>query len=383
MKKILKILIYSSILILIIYLLISITREYAAHKYLSDYKLTLKHKSKNTEYQNYLLKKSLRYSSSNAETLLELAKLNPIGKSRDGRIGSNEYFLEALKCKPTDARNRAVFAWYTGNKANHAIADFDVAISLHPTDAYTHKLYAMWCMNQVKKEIDITDTVELLKLYNEWQDKDDSIKAYDGRYTKSLSISSLLRTTRTEWDNVQSLISWRRWYQDRAIHKNLADLNLLSFDISMAIQHYKLTNNRLMLARCNIIKDDPCKAVSILGPVIKEGGSLFQQNLTDIKKILTISISSDPKNHQTFYYLGMVHTQLKKDSIAISNFKTTVLLNPKHIGAHMNLAKLYSQADKADLAIKEYETILEHSPNHKDATHLLSEAITVKYKDYE
>jgi hypothetical protein len=49
----------------------------------------------------------------------------------------------------------------------------------------------------------------------------------------------------------------------------------------------------------------------------------------------------------------------------------------------MNLAELYSQADKADLAIKEYETILEHSPNHKEATNLLSEAIMVKYKDYE
>jgi tetratricopeptide (TPR) repeat protein len=383
MKKIPKILAYSSILILTIYLFISIAREYSAHKYLSDYKLTLKHKSKDAEYQNYLLKKSLRYSSSNAETLFELGKLNPIGKSKDRRFGSNEYFLEALKRKPTDARNRAVFAWYTGNKTNRAIENFNMAINLHPTDVYTHKLYAMWCMNQVRKEIDITNTVELLQQYNEWQGNDDPIRVYDGRYVKGLSISDLLRTTRTEWDKVQSLISWRRWYQDRAVHKNLADLNLLSFDIGMAIEHYKRTDNRLMLARCYIIKDDTGKAVSILGSVIKEGGTLFKRNLPDIKKLLTLSISSDPKNHQTFYYLGNVHARLNKNSMALSNFKTTVLLNPKHIGAHMNLAELYSQADKADLAIKEYETILEHSPNHKEATNLLSEAIMVKYKDYE
>ena len=387
MKKILKILVYSSILILAIYLFVSITREYAAHKYLSDYKLSLKHKSKDTKYQNNLLKRSLRYSATNAETLFELGKIGPIVKSREERIDSDTcskgYFLEALNRKPTDARNRAVYAWYTGNKTNRALADFNMAINLYPTDAYTHKLYAMWCMNQVKRDIDITDTVELLKQYRKWQDLGNPLKSYDDLYAKGISISELLRTSKTEWDKVYSLVSRHHWDRDKVAHRNLADFNLLIFQLDRAIDLYKQVGNKLMLARCYILKDDSAKAVSILGSVIKEDGTLYQRNLTDIKKLLILSIKKDPGNHQLFYYLGMIHTRLKKNSMAISNFKTMVLLNPKHIGPHMNLAKLYSQADKADLAIKEYETILEHSPNHKDATHLLSEAITVKYKDYE
>ncbi len=82
-KKVPKILIYSSILIVTIYLFISITKNYVAHVYLSEYKNSLEDEEHDPWRQEHLLRKSLRLCSSNAEAFFELGNLyayeNPIG----------------------------------------------------------------------------------------------------------------------------------------------------------------------------------------------------------------------------------------------------------------------------------------------------------------
>ncbi len=89
------------------------------------------------------------------------------------------------------------------------------------------------------------------------------------------------------------------------------------------------------------------------------------------------------KNSQPFYWLGKLHTRLGETEQAISNYKSSIHLNPRHIDSHLDLAELYNETGKIDLAIEEYETILGLSPNHKEATRLLSEAVMFEYKDAE
>ncbi len=96
-----------------------------------------------------------------------------------------------------------------------------------------------------------------------------------------------------------------------------------------------------------------------------------------------VVIGNDPKNYQSFYWLGETYTRLRKPEKAIENFETTVQLMPGHLDAHLSLAKLYNQTGKIDLAVEEYETVLDLIPNHKEATQLLSEAIRSKNKDAE
>ncbi len=96
-----------------------------------------------------------------------------------------------------------------------------------------------------------------------------------------------------------------------------------------------------------------------------------------------VVIDNDPKNYQSFYWLGETYTRLRKPEKAIENFETTVQLMTGHIDAHLSLAKLYNQTGKIDLAIGEYETVLDLIPNHKEATHLLGETIRSKNKDAE
>ncbi len=385
-EKIPKILVYSSILILAIYLFISITRDYAGHVFFSEYKNSLKKKKQDTGRQDWLLKTSLRYSPSNAETFYRLGKLyadeKPIGKYGEDRIKlhtlSQEYFQEALIRKPTDGKNRAVYAWYRGNSGNtrEAIRLFNSAIDLGPTDAYSHMLYAMWCMNQVKGEIDITNTVQFLEQYRHEKERDKTLKSYDGQYINGVSISAFLSTGQMEWDKALSLGT----RMDRAAYESLADLKLLSFELDRAIEYYKRADNKLKLTRCYIIKDDPGKAVDILVSIINKGGTPFRRNLAEIKKLLLVVANSDSEDYRSYYWSGKIHMRLGKTEEALGNFKFAVHLNPGHIDAHLNLAELYKQTGKIDLAIKAYETILEKDPGHKEATRLLSEAVVAQYQ---
>ena len=395
MKKLPKLLIYFSILIAVIFLFIYIARDYVAHVYLSEYKSGLKEKRQDTGRQGHLLRRSLELSPSNAETLFELGRFyvneKHIGKSREDRNKSYElakgYFQEALIRKPTDGRARATYAWYIGNKGktNEAIEHFNRAITLGPTDAYLHMIYAMWCVNQVKKEINFTNTVQFVEKYRDEQKRDETLKSYDNRSINGVNITTFLRTGQEEWDKALSLGTRkdRKKLLNKAAHNSLADLNLLKYKLDEAIGNYNRADNNLMLTRCYIIKGDYNRAVNILGSIIKGGGTPFWGNLKKIKKLLMDVRDNDPKNYQSFYWLGETYTRLRKTEKAILSFKTTVQLNPKHIDAHLSLAELYNQTGKIDLAIEEYETILEQDPNHKEATNLLGEAIRSKYKDAE
>ncbi len=393
MKRLPRILIYISILIAAIFLSISITKDYAAHVYLSEYKSGLNEKRQDIRRQGNLLRRSLELSPSNAEALFELGRFYVkeirTGKSREDRWKTYElakgFFQEALMRKPTDGRKWAVYAWYIGNrgKTNEAIEHFNKAISLGPTDAYSHMVYAMWCVNQVKKEIDITNTVRFVEKYRNKQKKDEILKSYDNRYINGVSIATFLRTAQMEWDRALSLGT----QMNSNAHNSLADLYLLRYELDKAIKNYNRANNKFMIIRCyfseNFIKGDYKTAVSVLGYIIKGGGTPFWGNLTTIKKLLMFAIDNDPNNFQSFYWLGEFYTRLRKPEKAIENFETAVQLKPWRIDAHLGLAKLYNQTGKIDLAIEEYETILNRNPDHKEATHFLGEAVRSKYKDAE
>ena len=145
MKKASKILVYSSILIVTIYLFISIAKSYIAHVYLSEYEKNLTEEG-DIERQGHLLRRSLELCPSNANTHFELGKLfideNPIGKDSEAWIKSyvwsKKIFQAALTLKPTEGRRRAEYAWYIGSNGdtNEAVKQFNIAINLCPTDTY-------------------------------------------------------------------------------------------------------------------------------------------------------------------------------------------------------------------------------------------------------
>jgi len=392
MKKISKILIYSSILIISIYLFISIARDGIAHVYLSEYKESLKGEEGGIERQGFLLRKSLRLCSSNAETFFELGKLYvdeyheyPIDKDSEAWIESyaqvKEIFQEALMLKPTDGRKRSEYAWYIGceGDTNEAIKQFNTSINFNPADAILHMLFAMWCVTVVQDKIDITNTVQLIENYRNEKKKEETLKSYDNSFINGVSIAKFLSIYQIESDKAL-LLGARR---DRYEYERLADFNLIRFDLDKAILNYKRAKNRDMLTRCYIIKGEYNKAVNILARNLQGDGKLSSSRFSETKKLLMDVTNNDPKNYQPFYWLGKLHTSLGETEQAVSNYKSSIHLNPGHIDSHLDLAELYNQTGKVDLAIKEYEAILEKAPNHKEATRLLREAFMFEYKDDE
>ncbi|MCP4253456.1 MAG: tetratricopeptide repeat protein [Candidatus Scalindua sp.] len=391
MKKLSKILVYSSILIVSIYLSISIAKEYAAHVYLSKFEYNLEEDEGDIERQGLLLRRSLSLSPSNAKTRFELGMLYIDENSIDGEpidenseqgkksyVRSKEILQEALTLGPTDGRKRAEYAWYIGSHGdiNEAVEQFNMAIDSSPTDAYLHKLYALWCVNRVTDEIDLTDTDQLIGKYRNETKKEVTLNSYEDRFINDISFAEFLGTAREEWNRVLSL----RGFRHRHEYRSLADLNLLEFELDEAIRNYKRAKSRSMQARCYIIKGEYRRALNILIRILKGDGELSESRATKTKKLLTDLIKNDAENYQPHYWLGKLHARLGEAEQAIKRFKLSIQIKPRHIDSHLGLAEIYRQAGKIDLAIEEYETILEKKPNHKEATRLLSEAVLLEYE---
>ncbi len=395
MKKIPKLLVCLSILITAVLLFISIINEHTAKEYYSEYRRVLRKDSKDVKQQIHYLKKSLEYSPLNADTLFELGRSyigeESMASSKEDRNKSYELakasFQEALMRKPTDGGNYAQYAWYIGysGETNEAIEYFEKAISLEMTDVYVHRQYAMWCVNQVKKEINFNDMSPFAGIYKNEQRKAEILESYDNRFINGVSITAFLEKAQVEWDKALSLGIYRnqRVRNRERAHDSLAELSLMKCDVDGAIGNYKIANNKIMLVNCYFIKEDYTAATAVLGSIIKEGGEYFQGNSNKIRKLLMDVIKHNQKDYMAFYWLGETYTRLGKNEEAIVNLKRAVELNPKHIDAHLNLAKLYKSAGKSELAFYEYESALSLNPNHKEAADLLGEAIREKYKDAE
>jgi tetratricopeptide (TPR) repeat protein len=390
-----KLLVCLSILIAAILLFISIINDHTAQKYYSEYKRILREDRQDIKHQIHYLRKSLEYSPSNAKTLFELGRSyireKSMASSKEDINKSyelaKETFQEALMRKPTDGSNYAQYAWYIGysGETNEAIEYFEKAISLEMTDAYVHRQYAMWCVNQVKKEINFMDMSQFVDTYKSEQRKAEILKSYDTRFINGVSIITFLEKAQTEWDKALSLGTYRnqRVRNRERAHNSLAELNLMRYEIDGAIGNYKRANNKIMLAKCYFIKEKYTATIGVLEPIIKEGGEHFQGNSNEIKRLLMEIINHNPKDYMAFYWLGETYTRLGKNEEAIVNLKRVVELNPEHVDAHLNLAKLYKSAGKSELAIYEYEMVLSLNSNHKEAADLLGEAIIEKYKDAE
>jgi tetratricopeptide (TPR) repeat protein len=382
-----KILVFSSILIIAVIMSASIIKRYVADMYYSRYQNVLKEDRQDVKRQIYYLGRALKFCPSKFEYLFEHGRFYinemSVDKSEEDMNKSyelaKEFFQKALMCRTSDGKYWAEYAWHIGRngETNEAIECFDKAINLGMTDAFIHKSYARWCVNQVKKEINFQNTVLFVEMYRKKWKLDEIMQSYNSRFINGVSIATFLRIAQTEWDKALSLGANR----DQTAYNSLADLNLLRCELDEAIGNYNRANNKIMLTRCHFIKGDYHKVVNTLGSIIKGGGIIFWENLAKIKKILIDVTKESPKNYQSFYLLGEIYTKLGLIEKAIVNFERVIELNPQHIDAHLNLGKLYGMAGRIDLAIEEYEIALSLNIDRKEAADLLSEAIRDKYKD--
>ncbi len=384
-KTISKFLVFSSILIVAILLFISIINNYVSHTYYSKFQRHLKEGRQGLDLQIQALRHAFELCPANAKILFELGRFyikeELTGKNKEdkGKLyeQAKEFFLEALMRKPTDGRHWAEYAWYISRfrETNEVIEHFTKAVNLGMNDAYVHSIYARWCVNQVKKEIDIEDSLQFIEMCKKGQISEEIMQSYDSRFIDNVSIATFLRQARMEWNKALFLVGGTRAFRNRTTYNSLGDLNLLSCEIDKAIKNYNRANNKIMSTRCYIIKGDYGRAFRILRSIFKKGGSSLQGNLVKKERLLIEFIKKDPMNYESFYWLGEIYNRRGMIEKAIVNFKRVIELNPKHIDSHLKLAKLYNSIEKPDLAVEECEMVLSLNPKNKDAIDLLSEMI--------
>ena len=375
-------LVLSSILIISIFLFISIIKEYIAHKRYFEYQRISNDNRQNRlipEKQIYLLRKSVGISPSNADVIFELGKsyINKMSNVRSENEKHKLYdiakdsFQKALKFKPTDGRHWAHYAWHIGlnGETNEAINCFEKAIILQESDYFVHSLYARWCINLVKSEINLESPLRC-------DEMNKSLQYYDNRFINNISINSFLERAQIEWNKA---ILLKPLIPDAAFnisaYNSLADLALIKCDLDNAIGKYIAAGNKIMMAKCYFIKGNYNEAVNVLNGIIYGGGALFWENLPEIRNLLNNIIKEDTNNYKALYCSGEIYNRLKQQRLALQDFKAVVKLNPKHIDAHLELAKIYKSNGQSDLAMEEYESIISLNPNHKEAIDLLGEAI--------
>ncbi len=382
-------LVLSSILIVSIFLFISIIKEYIAHKRYFEYQKISKDNKQNRlipEKQIHLLSKNVGFSPSNADAIFELGKsyINKISyiKSENEKHRfynmAKDSFQKALKSKPTDARHWARYAWHIGlnGEINEAIECFGKSIYLQKSDFFVHSLYARWCINLVKSEIDFANPVRCDGMNINNQNKDKTFQDHDNRFISDISITAFLERAQIEWDKAISLRATRydtTFY--RTADNSLADLALIKCDLDNAIRNYNAAGNKIMMAKCYFIKRNYNKTVNILDNIINGEDTKFVENLPEIRNLLNDIVKEDTNNYRAFYCSGKIYNRLRQPRLALQDFNTVVKLNPKYVNAHLRLAEIYKSTEQRDLAMEEYETIISLDPNNREAYNLLGEAM--------
>ena len=382
--------VFSSILIISILVFISYTREYIAHKYYIEYEKVSKENKSSPETQIRLLKKTIKNSPSNADALFNLGSsyIRTMSYTKSERARDNSYymatdaFLKALILKPASGRHWARYAWNIGlnGETNEAIEYFEKAISLYKTDAIVHSLYAKWCINLVKKEIDFDNYFLPAMMDSNIHQKDKNLQHYDNHLINGASIATFLETAQIEWDKAISLKATKNDAAfNKGVYNSLADLYLIKYDLDKAISYYIATNNTMMTVICKLIKGDYGRAVGTLGQIIENGGTLLRSNLFKIRKLLEFAVKKDTKNYMASYWLGEIYSRVGVTQKARYYFMAVTKLNPGHIDTHLKLAKIYKSSGQTDLAVKEFEIIISLDPGHKEALYLLGKTIIENY----
>jgi tetratricopeptide (TPR) repeat protein len=382
-------LVLSSILIVSIFLFISIIKEYIAQKRYFEYQMISKGNKQNRlipEKQIQLLRKNIRISPSNADAIFELGKshINKIPYIKNENEMHRVYniakgsFEKALKFKPTDGRHWARYAWHIGinGEINEAIECFSKSIYLQKSDYFVHSLYARWCINLVKSEIDFANPDRCDEVDKNNQKENNALQYYDNKFINDIGITTFLEKAQIEWDKAISIKPRRHDSAfNRTAYNSLADLALIKCDLDNAIGNYNAAGNKIMMAKCYFIKGNYSKTVNILDSILSGGGSKFWENLPEIRNLLNDIIKEDTNNYRALYCSGKIYNRLKQERLALQDFKAVVKLNPEHTDAHLRLAKIYESNGQSDLAMKEYETIISLNPEHKEAVDLLEDAM--------
>ena len=373
-----NIFIYSSFLIISIFVCIFVVKNFIGNVYY----LKWMDSPKKDEYSVSLLEeKAVKLIPSEASYFLELGRyyhgkartnLSDEGLLEMSRL-AEKFLAKAILLQPSNSSNLAEYAWIAGNLGDfdRAIKYFETAISLSKTNASIHKKYAKWSLYFAKSVFKVDDLDFLVKMYD---NPEQVIPFYEERLIGGVMVKTLINITEREWDEALRL----KTPVDRNTNMNLGELYLMILEPDKAIYNYKKAKDLIKQLYCYLVKQDFKNVFSIVKHIIESKNRILWSRWNEIEEFLDKITIVNKDDYKAYYWLGKGYYQHYMFEETIENLRKATVLKPDLIDGYFFLAKSYEATGKTDMAMNEYKKILKLEPDHEEANVLLGKIIKNK-----
>ena len=92
-------------------------------------------------------------------------------------------------------------------------------------------------------------------------------------------------------------------------------------------------------------------------------------------------LKHDPDNAQLHYSLGVVYSKTNRPEEALTEYQTTVLLNPNHKNALFNMAWVYAARQDWPQAAEYYERVVNLPMENREIDRQAYEYLSMVYKN--
>jgi tetratricopeptide (TPR) repeat protein len=110
---------------------------------------------------------------------------------------------------------------------------------------------------------------------------------------------------------------------------------------------------------------------------------LTEGRLEEAQRQLEEELKKHPSSAEGYALLGLVYSEQKNTSAALSAFQQALKLDPKSVRARNDLGNLYAADGKIDLAEKQFREVLRLSPADRDGNYNLGLVLLVQKKPLE
>lgn len=110
---------------------------------------------------------------------------------------------------------------------------------------------------------------------------------------------------------------------------------------------------------------------------------LSQGRLEEAQQRLEEELKEHPSSAEGYALLGLVYSEQKNTSAALSTFQVALKFNPKSTQARNGIGNLYAGEGKLDLAEKEFREVLRISPADRDGNYNLGLVLLAQKKPLE
>ena len=166
-------------------------------------------------------------------------------------------------------------------------------------------------------------------------------------------------------------LAGRKWRCQTGLARILVSLALFLFSSAVSAQTSSSSKPGIPAAHKRPSPFEDAKAL------------LAEGHLEEAERRLEEELKEHPSNAEGYALLGLVYSQQKNTSAALSAFEEALKLDPKSTGVRNDMGNLYAAEGKIDLAEKEFREVLRLNPTDRNGNYNLGLVLLAEKKPLE